>query len=169
MFSRLGRMMMWWIPVALADGRVTMKRATQMLRLTRGTGERDAVLRPMIAAAWVALGLGLLQTGPAFAGIAVSIPPNYPPNVNLGQMNVPVSVVLTNNSADDPGNPGVDTNRQITIDTVFHTPACDIVDPTFQCPAGKREPGVFQVVGPAIGTGGFSGWPGTGADGGPRS
>src|SRR5437899_3108002 len=93
-----------------------------------------------------ALTLGLLHAEAAFAGIAVSIPPNYPPNVNLGQMNVPVSVVMTNNSADDPNNPGVDTSRQVTVDTVFHTAACDIVDGTGTCPMGSREPGVFQVI-----------------------
>src|SRR5262249_37549343 len=118
-------------------------------------------IRTLIIASLAVFAVAVWLAEPAFAGIAVSIPPNYPPNVNVGQMNVPVSVVLTNNSADDPGNPGVDTSRQVTIDTVFHTPACDNVDPTFQCPAGFREPGVFQVVGPAIGSGGFAGCAGT--------
>jgi len=77
--------------------------------------------------------------------------------VTVGQMGVPVSLTLVNNSSDDPGGPPVDSNRTMTIDLVAHTPACDIVDSTGTCPVGSREPGVFVVVGPGTGTGGSSG------------
>ena len=86
----------------------------------------------------------LLPSSTAFAGIAVSIPPNYPPTVIVGQNGVAVSLVITNSSADDPGNPGVDSTRTVTITNVFHTPSCGAPSGTGQCGAGSEDPGVFQ-------------------------
>ena len=103
----------------------------------------------------------LLWVETACAGIAVSIAPNYPPAVAVGQTGVLVSLTIANNSADAPGDPPIDSSRNVTVDLVTHTPACDVVDGTGTCPAGAREPSVFQVVGPAVGSGGFSGCAGT--------
>jgi len=103
----------------------------------------------------------VLRSTPALAGVALSIPPNYPPSVAIGQMGVPVSIVITNNSADDPGNPNVDSQRNVTVDHAFHTPACDLT--AGQCPAGFKEPGVFSVSATGAGNAaeGFSGCGGT--------
>lgn len=101
--------------------------------------------RTATAVAFVALCTTLFQANLAMAGIAVSVSPNYPPVVSVGQ-SVLVSLVLVNNSADDPGNPGVDSARSLTVNNiVFHTPACAIVNGTGTCPVGSREPNVFAI------------------------
>jgi cell division septation protein DedD len=112
-----------------------------------------------------AVGFVLLGANSASAGIAVSVSPNYPSNVVVGQ-SVLVSVSIVNNSADDPGSPGVDSSRNLTInDIVFHTPACAIINGTGSCPVGFREPGVFAINMGVTPTGtagqGFSGCSGT--------
>ena len=112
----------------------------------------------------VVLFVGWLGVSPAFAGLALSNPPGYPATVNVGQTHILVRAAgITNNSADDPGTPGIDSNRSITVDTVFHTPACDVVDGSGACPPGARAPGVFAIddtVTPT-GTGGSQGCSGT--------
>ena len=94
-----------------------------------------------------------LRVSPAFAGFALSNPVSYPANVNVGQMHVLVSMIITNNSADDPGSPGVDSEKSVTVENAFHTPACDIVNGSGTCPAGSREPGVFAIDGTVVPTG----------------
>ena len=123
---------------------------TQRLRMS---------FRLPIASAWVVAGLIVGAAGTAFAGIAMSVGPNYPQLVQVTQTGVPVSLTIINNSADDPNNLNVDSQRSVTVDHVFHTPACDLTAPT--CPAGSRETNVFQVVGPATGSGGATGCAGT--------
>ena len=120
-----------------------------MLAMIGSEGHRTlkTTLRPMLVAVVGTLGAALLWVSPALAGIALSIPPNYPAVVNVGQMHVLVSVIITNNSADDPGSPGVDSERTVTVENVFHTPACDIVNGSGICPLGSREPGVFVIDG----------------------
>jgi hypothetical protein len=113
-----------------------------------------------VAGSCIAGGALVLASAQAvFAGIAISVAPNYPGTVFVNETGIDVSLTITNNSADDPGNPNVDSQRSVTIDSIHHTPACAVFG--FMCPSGSRELNLFQIVGPATGSGGAAGCQGT--------
>lgn len=91
--------------------------------------------------------VGLLVVGGlpsmALAGIGLSIAPTYPSPLTVGQLNVPVSLLITNGST-APENAG-----SLTLTLIRHTPACGNDD--VPCPAGQRDPLVFAVSATATG------------------
>lgn len=80
---------------------------------------------------------------PAWAGIGLAIAPTYPNPVVVGQMNVMVTLLITNGSDD------LEATDDLIINSIRHTPACGNDDNP--CPVGQLDPNVFAVG--AIGTG----------------
>lgn len=113
----------------------------------------------LIVAACVTSGIVVTSARVAMAGIATSVAPNYPGTVFVNETGILVSLTITNNSADDPGNPNVDSQRSVTMDSIYHTPGCGVS--SAMCPMGSRELNLFQIVGPATGSGGAAGCEGT--------
>ncbi len=90
----------------------------------------------------VAATAGFLSFGmTAFAGVAVSVGPNFPTPQTVGQSNVPVSMTITNNSSAGDGNP-------LTINSIKLIPSCGTITGGA---CTSLDPGVFHVD--AAGTG----------------
>lgn len=83
------------------------------------------------------MALGLAMT--AFAGIGISVTPDFPTSVAVGDTNVPVNLNITNNSSTDVSS--------INLTGIFLTPQCG----NFTEPCTSADPGVFAVS--ATGTG----------------
>lgn len=81
---------------------------------------------------------------PSLAGVGISIAPTYPGFVNVGDTGIPVTLMI-NNGADGP-----EASEQLLISNILHTPACGSSD--FPCPVGSKDPGVFKVNGPGVGS-----------------
>src|SRR6185436_14409317 len=93
-----------------------------------------------IAISTVIAGSGLLFFSQnAFAGTALSVGPNFPDNVIVGQTAVPVSLTVGNGSTADEGT--------ITVSNVTLIPSCG----NFTVNCTSPDPGVFAVS--ANGTG----------------
>lgn len=90
---------------------------------------------------------GLLVLGgmpaAARAGIGLAIAPTYPNPVTVGQMNVGVTLLITN------GSDGTEATGDLTLLSIRHTPACGNDD--VPCPGPQQDPNVFTVS--ATGTG----------------
>src|ERR1051326_2919353 len=87
----------------------------------------------------VALISMLFGSMPAFAGIGISVAPNFPGSVKGGQTGVAASMNITNGSSG-----GTTT---ITLDNIYLTPSCG----DFSVPCTTADPGVFAVSGTATG------------------
>ncbi len=72
-------------------------------------------------------------------GVGVGVAPSYPPEVVVGDSNIPVSLTVTNAST------GARTT--LTLSKIRHTPSCG-TDST-PCPAGQEDKDVFLVKGVA--------------------
>jgi hypothetical protein len=97
-------------------------------------------------ATWGVAAAFLLLTGalPARAGVGVSIAPSYPLLVDVGDTGLAAELEINN------GSDGPEAAEQLNISNIQHTPACAVSD--FPCPAGSKDPGVFQVNSPATGS-----------------
>jgi hypothetical protein len=106
---------------------------------------RDLAIAAPLAALLVA---GVLPST-ALAGIGLSIAPTYPSPLTVGQMDVPVSLLITNGST-EPEDGGT-----LTLELIRHTPACGNDD--VPCPAmdgmgmDQRDPMVFALSATAVG------------------
>jgi hypothetical protein len=83
---------------------------------------------------------------PAHAGVGLAMAPTYPSVVDVGQSSVPASLTITN------GATGTEVVEQLNISNIQHTPSCGVG--TFPCPTGSKDPGVFQINTPAVGSAG---------------
>jgi hypothetical protein len=75
----------------------------------------------------------------ASASVMASVLPTFPTGVVVGQSNVAGNITITNNST-SPENTG-----NVTVTSVTFVPSCGVLIATADCPAGSRDPGVFQI------------------------
>ncbi len=92
----------------------------------------------------LAVAVVFMTAGTAFAGVALSVPPNYPSHVEVGEV-VPVSLAITNGSFD------TEATHSLTVTQIFHIPSCQTGSPSGVCLGGAVDPGVFLAS--ATGTG----------------
>ena len=111
-----------------------MARATFFMHAIFGSRRRR------FAASGTAVLSSLLLALPAWGGAGLGGTVTYPPSVEVGQTNLPVSIDITNVS-----NP----TTAVTLTSIKHTPSCAVS--ASPCPGGSADPGVFLVRGPAIG------------------
>jgi hypothetical protein len=114
-----------------------IRRQTQRQTQRQGAGTR-AVMRIMVAAVILAAPLTIALPH-ASAAVIASVLPTFPTGVVVGQSNVAGNVTITNNST-NPENAG-----NVTVTSVTLIPSCGVLIATSDCPAGSRDPGVFQI------------------------
>ncbi|MGE5297637.1 MAG: hypothetical protein ACM3KM_00550 [Acidobacteriaceae bacterium] len=81
----------------------------------------------------------LFLAHPAYAGIGISVAPNFPASITAGTTGQAVSMTINNGSTADVGN--------ITLDGIFLTPSCG----DSNSPCTTPDPGVFSVSSTATG------------------
>ncbi|MGI8686459.1 MAG: hypothetical protein ACR2MO_15460 [Acidimicrobiales bacterium] len=85
----------------------------------------------------------VVSVPPAFAGVGLSVVPNYPSSTTVGQTGVPASVDITNASD------GAEATGNVTISNITLITTCGTFN--LDCPASAADPGVFQPSATAVG------------------
>ncbi len=94
------------------------------------------------------VGVGMLMfTAVAFAGVGVSVAPNFPSTVTVGDSNVAVSLAITNNSTSGDGNP-------LTLNSIKLIPSCGALSGST---CTTPDTGVFNVDAAGTGAGSCTG------------
>jgi len=86
----------------------------------------------------------LLSAGIAFAGVSGSAGPTYPSTITVGDMNVPISLQITNNSTDPQD------GEAVLVTNIVHTPSCQSYVSSV-CSTLDSDPGVFEITGALLG------------------
>jgi hypothetical protein len=104
-------------------------------------------LRLVVALA-VAIVPFVIAVPAAFAGVGLSVTPNFPSPVSNGQTNLPASVTITNLSN------GAEASGTVTLSVIHLVPSCAKSGTGVNCPAAGEDPGVFQINSPVTGAAG---------------
>lgn len=87
----------------------------------------------------------------AWAGVGFSMVPTVPQNVAVGDTGVQSSLIITNASANGPGESGYEGDNML-ITSISFVPSCGSTASGEDCPANALDPGVL-VPSPLSGTG----------------